>query len=70
MPVDSRKFCVSVEAGFSLIELLIAMTLGLMLTAGMFAVFAGNQRSSALNAEMANMQESMRFALNAVTEDV
>lgn len=56
--------------GFSLIELLIAMTLGLLLTAGMFAVFAGNQRSSALNTETANMQESIRFALNAVTDDV
>ncbi len=60
----------SSSTGFSLVELLIAMTLGLLLTAGMFAVFAGNQRSAALNAEMANMQESIRFALNAVTDDV
>ena len=56
--------------GFSLIELLIAMTLGLILTAGMFTVFSGIQRSSALNSEMASMQKSIRFALDAMSEDV
>ncbi len=59
-----------VVKGFSLIELLIAMVLGLLLSAGVFAVFAGNQRSAALNTEVANMQESIRFALNAVTDDI
>ncbi|MFK8084171.1 MAG: PilW family protein [Granulosicoccus sp.] len=58
------------EQGFSLTELLIAMTLGLILTSGMFVVFSGNQRSAALNTEMSNMQESMRFALNAMSEDI
>lgn len=56
--------------GFSLVELMVAMTLGLLLMSGMFAVFAGNQRSAALNTELANMQESMRFALNAISDDV
>lgn len=46
------------------------MTLGLILTSGMLTVFLGNQRSAALNAEMANMQESIRFALGAVSEDI
>ena len=56
--------------GFSLVELLIAMTLGLFLTVGIFTVFTGIQRSSTLNTEIANMQESIRFALNVMTEDV
>lgn len=56
--------------GFSLVELLIAMTLGLMLTAGAFTIFSGNKRSALLNKEMANMQESARFALNAISEDI
>lgn len=56
--------------GFSLIELLISMVLGLLLMGGMFTVFAGNQRSAALNVELANMQESMRFALSAISDDV
>jgi len=57
-------------AGFSLVELLIAMTLGVILIAGMLTVFSGNRRSSELNAEMANMQENARFALNKMSQDV
>ena len=58
------------QPGFSLVELLIAMTLGLVLTAGMIAVFSGNKRTSELTSEMANMQESARFALQAISTDV
>jgi len=55
--------------GFSLVELLVAMTLGLVLLSGMITVFAGNKRSSEANAAMANIQESARFALNAIAKD-
>ena len=58
-----------VLGGFSLIELLVAMTLGLLLTSGMISVFAGNRASSELNAAIANMQESARFALDAIATD-
>lgn len=56
--------------GFSLVELMISMVLGLLLVGGMFTIFIGNQRSAALNAELVNMQEGMRFALNAMADDV
>jgi len=55
--------------GFSLVELLIAMALGVILVAGMLTVFSGNRRSSELNNEMANMQENARFALNQISQD-
>ena len=55
--------------GFSLVELLVAMTLGLLLTSGMISVFAGNRASSELNAAIANMQENARFALDAIAAD-
>jgi len=42
------------NSGFSLIELMIAMVLGLMLSAGIFSVFSGNKRSTDLNSAMAN----------------
>jgi len=64
-PVFSRKM-----GGVSLVELLIAMTLGLILLAGMLAVFSGNKRSSELNTAMANIQENARFALNALAKDI
>jgi len=57
-------------SGVSLIELLIAMTLGLILLAGMIAVFSGNKRSSELNTAMANIQENARFALSALGKDI
>lgn len=56
--------------GVSLVELLIAMTLGLLLTSGMFAVFAGNKRSSDLNSAMSDIQENARFALNSLAADI
>lgn len=56
--------------GFSLIELMIAMVLGLMLSAGIFTVFSGNKRSSDLNSTMSDMQESARFALNQLSADI
>lgn len=58
------------DRGFSLIELMIAMVLGLMLSAGIFTVFSGNKRSTDLNAAMADMQENARFALNQLSTDI
>lgn len=58
------------QTGFSLVELLIAMTLGLLLTLGMFSFFSGNQRTAALNGATANMQENVRYALNALSDDI
>lgn len=57
-------------AGVTLIELLIAMTLGLILLVGMIAVFSGNKRSAELNAAMANIQENARFALSELGTDI
>ena len=45
------------------------MTLGLILIAGTITMFAGNRRSSELNSTMANLQESARFALDAIARD-
>ena len=58
------------RAGFSLIELLVGMTLGLFLIAGLVGVFAGNKRSAELNAAMSTLQENARFALDAIVRDV
>jgi type IV pilus assembly protein PilW len=58
------------DRGFSLIELLIALVLGLMLSAGIFTVFSGNKQSTDLNTAMADMQENARFALNQLSADI
>ena len=56
--------------GFSLIELLVAMTLGLFLLGGMIAVFAGNRRAGEINTAMTSLQENARFALNVIASDI
>jgi len=55
---------------FSLVELMVAMVLGLLLLSGIITVFAGNKRSNELNIAMSDMQENVRFALNTITSDV
>ena len=56
--------------GFSLVEMLLAMTIGLLLISGMIAVFAGNKRSSDLNSAMADIQENARFAMNSMASEI
>jgi len=58
------------SGGFSLVEVLIALTIGLLLISGMVSVFAGNRQSSELNTAIANMQESARYALDAIARDI
>ncbi len=71
MDINNNKLNPSrLQQGLSLVELLIAMTLGLILMTGMIAVFSGNQRSSELNTAMANMQENARFALTTLSTDI
>ncbi len=57
------------QKGFSLVELLIAMTLGLILISSMIAVFSGNKRSSELNSATADLQESARYAVEQISRD-
>ncbi len=56
--------------GFSLVELLLASTIGLILISGMITVFVGNKRSSELNTSMANLQENARFAIDKLASDI
>ena len=58
------------SSGFSLIELMLSVALGLILIAGTFTVYASNARSSALNQAMASMQESLRYGMSVMENDV
>ncbi len=54
------------QSGFSLIELMIASFLGIMLIGGVITVFTGTKRSSAINSNLTELQESARFALESI----
>ena len=56
-------------AGFSLVELMVGMTLGVLLIGGVITVFSGSKSSAEINTTMGELQESARFALDTMTRD-
>lgn len=64
------KNAVVKQAGFTITELMIAMTLGVILLTGMISAFVGSKRSSDFNSAISNMQESARFAIEAMSRDI
>lgn len=55
------------QAGFSLIELMLALTLGLVVTAGIVQLFVGNNRTTQLITGQSRLQESARYALDFIS---
>ncbi|MGC4010354.1 MAG: prepilin-type N-terminal cleavage/methylation domain-containing protein [Pseudomonas sp.] len=58
------------QRGLSLIELLVAMALGLLLLAGVIQVVLSSKRSYQSGVALAELQESGRFALEVVAQDL
>ncbi len=57
-------------AGFTLIELMIAMVLGLIVIGGVISVFIAGQRSYATNNALADVQENSRIAFEMLVQDI
>ncbi len=60
----------SKQRGFSMIELMIAMTLGILLTGGVITMFASNKRVYTEQDQLGRLQETARFAMNMIVEDL
>lgn len=58
------------QSGLSLIELMVAMLLGLLLTGGIISVFLSTSGDSRQQALQATLQEDGRFALSRLSEDL
>jgi len=58
------------QAGMSLIELMISMTLGLMILMGLTSLFVQSKRSFKQDELVARMQEDARFAMTELQRDV
>jgi len=56
--------------GFSLIELMIAMTLGLVIIAGVLTVMLSQRSSNRLEDSLARMQENARLAFDTLARDI
>lgn len=58
------------QGGFSLVELMIAMLLGLVLIYGVINVFLSSSQTYRLQEAMFRVQESGRFALDIIAQDL
>jgi len=55
------------QTGFSLLEMLLAMALGLIVVTGVVQLFIGNSRSAAVITGQARLQENARFAFEFIS---
>ena len=58
------------QSGFSMVELMVAITLALLLTGAVISVFIGSRSAYQATAGIGDMSDSGRFALNLIGESV
>lgn len=58
------------SAGVTLVELLVAMLLGMFLVAGMLQVFASFKQTYRVSDQLSELDEAGRFAMNFLAEDI
>ncbi len=60
---------VRAQAGFSLLEVMIALALGLLLSAGIIALFSNTSQTNKVQDGLARLQENGRFAVMRIEQD-
>ncbi|MEW5755175.1 MAG: PilW family protein [Pseudomonadota bacterium] len=58
------------QKGLSLIELMVAVTIGLILLAGVIQIFTSNKQTYRVQAAMARVQENGRLAMQLLSQDI
>lgn len=58
------------QRGISLVELMVALVLGLLVVGGVYRVYLGNQQSYRLQESLARVQENGRFAVQLLSRDM
>ena len=56
--------------GFTLIELMVSVVLGLLLSLGVVNIYLGSKKNYAAEEDMARIQENGRFALNFLKREL
>jgi len=64
--VDMNKY----QKGFSLLEIFISLTIGLVLFAGVLTVFVGMKATTSQTSSLGELQENGRFAITVLTDDL
>ncbi|MBK1719527.1 PilW family protein [Thiocystis violacea] len=60
----------SPQQGFTLVEILVAMTVGLFLTGGILSLFVGSKQSYTNNGAIGAVQENGRYVLETMTQEL
>ncbi|WP_333677837.1 PilW family protein [Dyella sp.] len=58
------------QAGFTLIELMVAMALGLLVAAGIVTIFSSTSDTNKADTQLATLQEAGRFAVSQLKNDL
>jgi len=66
MKAHTSILSIRTSSGYTLIELLVAMTLGLFLMTGVFQLNSSNQKTSRLQDSVAQTQKNGRFAIDSI----
>lgn len=69
-PRNDSLFPSRVAAGFTLIELMISLVLGLLVIAGVGSVFLANQNAYRTNTALGDVQESARMSFEFLARDI
>ncbi|MBF0631047.1 MAG: PilW family protein [Magnetococcales bacterium] len=56
--------------GFSLVELMVALTVGLILLTGLVKIFSSTRQTYQLNSNLARLQENARFAVELMSREI
>lgn len=64
------KTTVMNQQGFSVVELMVAMVVGLILMAGVLQVFASSRATYTVNDQLARLQENERIAADMIQSDI
>src|SRR6056297_957172 len=67
---DNARHPQARKGGFSLVELMVAITLGLLLTAGMIQLFSSSKLTFQTNDALARVQENGRYALEVLKREL
>ena len=68
--MTNRSFSRDRQHGLTLIELMVAMVLGLLVAAGIVTVFASTSSSNKAQNQLARLQEEGRFAITRLSSDL
>ncbi len=58
------------QRGISLVEIMVSLVAGLILTAGVYEIYISNKQTYRVNEAMAAIQENARFALELMSRDI